>query len=424
MSGTRAPCSSTGSTHGTRAAASSSGSRTPTGSGRPRRRSSRPRTSCAGSGSTGTRARTARRSGFDLYAAAAAELVESGAAYPCYCTAEELAAERERRQAEGLPLVYSGRCRTLTADERTAREGAGLPHVIRLAMPADGTSAIDDVVRGHVEWENALLGDHVIFRSDGTPTYLFANPFDDIAMGITHVIRGEDLLPSTPRQLARLRGAGRRAADVRPPADGARHRQEEALQAPRRGLGRGVPRPRGRPAGARQLPGARRLELRRPHDDDDRPGAGRAVLARARELEPGRVRSREARVAERRAPAGAPARRLRGVAPAYLEVSGSPLADAAGAGGRGGPDRPGEAPHAGPVRGVRRLPVRPGRRSIPTHGLGSRPTPPRRGGSPRRATRSPGWRRGGPRRSMPPSPPHARRRARSRECSTCRSASR
>jgi glutamyl-tRNA synthetase len=138
----------------------------------------------------------------DLYAAAAAELVESGAAYPCYCTAEELAAERERRQAAGLPLVYSGRCRTLTAAERTAREGAGLPHVIRLAMPADGTSAIDDVVRGHVEWENALLGDHVIFRSDGTPTYLFANPFDDIAMGITHVIRGEDLLPSTPRQLA------------------------------------------------------------------------------------------------------------------------------------------------------------------------------------------------------------------------------
>ena len=69
-------------------------------------------------------------------------------------------------------------------------------------MPADGTSAIDDVVRGRVEWDNALLGDHVIFRSDGTPTYLFANPFDDIRMGITHVIRGEDLLPSTPRQLA------------------------------------------------------------------------------------------------------------------------------------------------------------------------------------------------------------------------------
>ncbi len=138
----------------------------------------------------------------DLYASAAADLVERGAAYPCYCTADELTAERERRQAAGLPLIYSGRCRGLSAEERATREAAGLPSVIRLAMPAEGTTAIDDVVRGHVEWENALQGDHVIFRSDGTPTYLFANPFDDIRMGITYVIRGEDLLPSTPRQLA------------------------------------------------------------------------------------------------------------------------------------------------------------------------------------------------------------------------------
>jgi glutamyl-tRNA synthetase len=137
-----------------------------------------------------------------LYAQAAADLVESGAAYPCYCTAEELQAERERRQAAGLPLIYSGRCRSLAAEDRAAREAEGLPRVIRLAMPMEGTTAIEDIVRGHVEWENALQGDHVIFRSDGTPTYLFANPFDDIAMGVTHVIRGEDLLPSTPRQLA------------------------------------------------------------------------------------------------------------------------------------------------------------------------------------------------------------------------------
>jgi glutamyl-tRNA synthetase len=138
----------------------------------------------------------------DLYAEAASDLVERGAAYPCYCTAEELAAERERRQAAGLPLVYSGRCRGLTAEERAAREAEGVQPAIRLVMPTEGTTAIDDVVRGRVEWENALQGDHVIFRSDRTPTYLFANPFDDIAMGVTHVIRGEDLLPSTPRQLA------------------------------------------------------------------------------------------------------------------------------------------------------------------------------------------------------------------------------
>jgi len=138
----------------------------------------------------------------ELYAQAAADLVKSGAAYPCYCTAEELQVERERRQAAGLPLIYSGRCRSLSAEERAAREAAGLLAAIRLAMPTAGTTAIEDVVRGHVEWDNALQGDHVIFRSDGTPTYLFANPFDDIRMGITHVIRGEDLLPSTPRQLA------------------------------------------------------------------------------------------------------------------------------------------------------------------------------------------------------------------------------
>ena len=138
----------------------------------------------------------------DLYAQAAVDLVERGAAYPCYCTTEELQAERERRQAAGLPLIYSGRCRGLSADERAARAAAGAPSVIRLAMPVEGTTAIMDVVRGHVEWENALQGDHVIFRSDGTPTYLFANPFDDMTMGVTHVIRGEDLLPSTPRQLA------------------------------------------------------------------------------------------------------------------------------------------------------------------------------------------------------------------------------
>src|SRR4029079_2425738 len=120
-------------------------------------------------GAAGHRRRPER---LELYAQAAADLVERGKAYPCYCTAEELTAERERSQAAGLPLIYSGRCRGLSADERAAREAVGLPPAIRLAMPTAGTTAIEDVVRGHVEWENALQGDHVIFRSDGTPTYL------------------------------------------------------------------------------------------------------------------------------------------------------------------------------------------------------------------------------------------------------------
>ena len=74
---------------------------------------------------------------------------------------------------------------------------------MRLAIvPAEGETVIEDAVRGTVRWDNALLGDHVIVRSDGTPTYQFANPLDDIEMGVTDVIRGEDLLSSTPRQLA------------------------------------------------------------------------------------------------------------------------------------------------------------------------------------------------------------------------------
>jgi glutamyl-tRNA synthetase len=143
---------------------------------------------------------------YDLYRAAAEELIAQGAAYRCYCSEEELKAERARRQAEGRPLVYSGRCRDEGA--RAALAAEGRPAVVRLALPTSGTTVIEDVVHGRVEWENALQGDHVILRSDGSPTYQFANPFDDIQMGVTHVIRGEDLMPSTPRQLALYRALG------------------------------------------------------------------------------------------------------------------------------------------------------------------------------------------------------------------------
>jgi glutamyl-tRNA synthetase len=142
---------------------------------------------------------------YDLYRQAAEGLIAQGAAYRCYCTEEELKADRARRQAEGRPLVYSGRCRARPASELAELAAGGEPSVVRLALPTSGTTVIEDVVHGTVEWENALQGDHVILRSDGSPTYQFANPFDDIQMGITHVIRGEDLMPSTPRQLALYR---------------------------------------------------------------------------------------------------------------------------------------------------------------------------------------------------------------------------
>jgi nondiscriminating glutamyl-tRNA synthetase len=142
---------------------------------------------------------------YGRYAEVAESLIVEGKAYRCYCTPTELEAERARRQAAGAPLVYSGRCRQLSDAERAAFEAEGRQSAIRLAIDPAGETVVEDVVRGVVRWENALLGDHVIVRSDGSPTYQFANPVDDIDMGVNHVIRGEDLLSSTPRQLALYR---------------------------------------------------------------------------------------------------------------------------------------------------------------------------------------------------------------------------
>jgi glutamyl-tRNA synthetase len=143
-----------------------------------------------------------------LHLAAVEKMLEEGSAYRCYCTTEELDAERKAAQAAGLPTVYSRKCRWLTDEQRAELEAAGRRAAIRLAIPEDGEVVIDDIVRGTIRWENALLGDNVIVRSDGVPTYNLVNPLDDAAMGITHVIRGDDLLPSTPRQVHVYRAIG------------------------------------------------------------------------------------------------------------------------------------------------------------------------------------------------------------------------
>jgi glutamyl-tRNA synthetase len=143
-----------------------------------------------------------------LHLAAVERMLADGAAYRCYCTPAELEAERKEAQLAGRPTVYSRKCRSLTDDERAALEAEGRRPAIRLAIPDEGEIVIDDLVRGEIRFENALLGDHVIVRSDGIPTYNLVNPLDDAAMGITHVIRGDDLLPSTPRQIHVYRAIG------------------------------------------------------------------------------------------------------------------------------------------------------------------------------------------------------------------------
>ena len=129
----------------------------------------------------------------DLYREAAAKLIGESKAYRCYCTPEELDAERKQAQAEHRPYVYSRRCLTNPPTDRTV-------FTVRFHVPG-GEVKFTDMVRGEMTFDSDLFGDFIIVKSDGYPTYNFASPLDDAAMQITHVIRGEEHLPNTPYQL-------------------------------------------------------------------------------------------------------------------------------------------------------------------------------------------------------------------------------
>ena len=139
----------------------------------------------------------------DLYRKAAEKLLAEGKAYPCFCTPEQLEADREAARARKDPFQgYQRRCRNIPVDEARARMEAGEPYTLRIKVPEDrGDVVIEDAVHGTVTFAAKELDDFVIFRSDGTPTYNFATVVDDAAMGITHVIRGDDHLSNTPRQV-------------------------------------------------------------------------------------------------------------------------------------------------------------------------------------------------------------------------------
>ena len=143
----------------------------------------------------------------DLYAQTAARLLDEGKAYRCYCTPEELEARREIARAEGRAPGYEGTCRELTAEQEKAFQDEGRQPVIRLRMP-ERDWTWDDLVRGPMEIKGEHVPDFVIVRANGEPLYTLVNPVDDIAMKITHVLRGEDLLSSTPRQLAMYEALG------------------------------------------------------------------------------------------------------------------------------------------------------------------------------------------------------------------------
>ena len=134
-----------------------------------------------------------------IYKGYAEELVKKGAAYYCFCTAEELEAAHKAAQAKGETYKYDKHCLHLSPEEVEKKLKSGAPYVIRFNAPTEGETSFTDAVYGEITVENATLDDIVLLKSDGLPTYNFANVVDDHLMGITHVLRGNEYLSSTPK---------------------------------------------------------------------------------------------------------------------------------------------------------------------------------------------------------------------------------
>ncbi|CAB4795334.1 unannotated protein [freshwater metagenome] len=136
----------------------------------------------------------------DIYAHWAAKFIEQKDAYHCYCTPEELEAVREAQRAANVAPGYNGHCRDLTADQIAEYKGLGRGAVVRMRMP-DGSTTFNDLIRGEMAFDHKFVPDFVMVRADGSPLYTLAVAVDDVLMKVTHVLRGEDLLSSTPRQI-------------------------------------------------------------------------------------------------------------------------------------------------------------------------------------------------------------------------------
>ncbi|MCH8066135.1 MAG: glutamate--tRNA ligase [Chloroflexi bacterium] len=138
----------------------------------------------------------------------ARQLIEQGNAYECFCSTERLAEIRAERQRRKQPPRYDRHCRDLTAAEREERRAAGDEAVVRFRTPDEGTTSFDDIVRGHVEFETATIDDFVVRKSDGFPTAHLAHVVDDHLMEISHVLRGDEWVSSTPRQILLYQALG------------------------------------------------------------------------------------------------------------------------------------------------------------------------------------------------------------------------
>lgn len=136
-----------------------------------------------------------------LYKTYALKLVEDGKAYYCFCTTERLEVMRKEQDVRKEPPMYDGHCRKISKTERQAMLKEKKPYVLRLAVPKDGETVFNDAIRGEVRFTNTTIDDQVLLKSDGFPTYHLANVIDDHLMEITHVIRGEEWISSTPKHV-------------------------------------------------------------------------------------------------------------------------------------------------------------------------------------------------------------------------------
>jgi glutamyl-tRNA synthetase len=144
----------------------------------------------------------------EFYRVSYERLSAQGDAYPCYCTAEELELSRKLQRMAGKPPRYAGTCRALTAAQRSERETRGLKPSLRFAVPPDQVIEFEDAVHGPQRFASNDIGDFIIRRDDGTPAFFFCNAVDDSAMGVTQVLRGDDHLTNTPRQIMLLQALG------------------------------------------------------------------------------------------------------------------------------------------------------------------------------------------------------------------------
>jgi glutamyl-tRNA synthetase len=145
----------------------------------------------------------------ELYRAHASELVEKGMAYPCFCDSKRLEAMRKAQEESKSGSGYDRHCRSIPADEAKRRMDSGESCVVRLKIPLDEVTRFTDLLLGDIEWKNADVSpDPVLLKSDGLPTYHLANVVDDHLMGITHVLRGQDWIPSTPLHVILYKGFG------------------------------------------------------------------------------------------------------------------------------------------------------------------------------------------------------------------------